>query len=144
MDVDRDLVGLDVVKEWADAFLKECLQYLAAGGGRNETRHILLTGSIGTGKRRAAELIAKCLHATGHFDTEAFREGKQDPKARTLFYEETKWSGVVDERLLQEYGGVTIVSCRDPKALAKSTGGFEAFIKREVNYFTLLRMMLRY
>jgi SpoVK/Ycf46/Vps4 family AAA+-type ATPase/DNA polymerase III delta prime subunit len=128
LDLEYNVVGLQVVKDWCEHHVKECLSYLAAGNIRNETRHFLISGAIGTGKALAAELIAKALYATGHAKAP---EIQTRLGAGNVLHFATKESGEVREGDLREYGGVSIVSCRNKRMLAQKTGGFVVFIKRE-------------
>ena len=99
--------------------------YLSVLGERNETRHILLSGAMGTGKRHAAKLIAKTLYATGHVQSEELKNGGTST-GKVLY----TTASAVKESWVGEYGGVTIISSRSKKALAQSVGGLESFIKK--------------
>ena len=69
-----NLVGLSVVKGWAQSTIEDALRYYMAGE-LLPVRHILLSGRLGTGRRTSAELIALTYCAIGVIRNDALCEG---------------------------------------------------------------------
>jgi hypothetical protein len=137
-------VGLAPVKRWIARFLDDALRFHAAGKPMPASRHLLLSGKLGTGRRTACALIAQAFHAAGVFQSSSLFDGEGAAAAGCVVLldkvksdpEEVKKLNKLVEKvnaqsLSMGVPAFLVLACRDAQTLTSVSGQMTTLQKRE-------------
>ena len=145
----QQTIGLGVVKKWIFKLIEDSIRFHTAREPMS-LRHLLLSGGIGSGRKTAAMLIAKTLHAVGLVPSDELKEAVDSPTEAISFsaasvslldHASNSSSKEVDDALFKlddaDSGGLVILADRKAEGISTMQGKSVYFIKKEAERINL-------